>query len=178
MAGRGQYPDIPHTRQFRAWRKASLKPFFQLPYLTLPAVFRKNVHGSARHSTGEGIAHKCGAVHKDSAIRANDLCHPLSAGSGGQRHNPAGQRLAHTHDIWRYTGPLTGKITSCAPKARGDFIQNQEAVMLAAQFGQPGKIEGVVKPHATRALNNWLQNYRGNLLSLALKGQSGSFKAV
>ena len=150
---------------FKSFFKFLLNGFHAL----LPGRGGKQIKARAGRGAEEGIAHEGRPVHEHAAAFLRSrlfyaLCHAGGGEDGAACHHSARESLAHAHDIRRNAGPLAGEKLSCPPEARGDFVTDEQAAVLIAEFTQPFKIVRMVDPHAARALHNGLEDDGGYLV--------------
>ena len=81
---------------------------------------------------------------------------------GGKREVAAGQGFAQTHDVGHDVCVFAGKQLTRAPETGGDFVENQQHAVFAAQSLRPLQIFGRVKIHSARPLHDRLHNQRGD----------------
>src|SRR5690606_33109070 len=78
------------------------------------------------------------------------------------------QGFAHTHNVGTDVGMVTSKQFAGTAEAGGNFISDQEYIVLAAQFPYPAQIMRGVKAHAAGILRNRLENNRSDFLPMLL----------
>ena len=97
---------------------------------------------------------------------ADSLCHLTGGEGGGEGHGAAGQRFAETQNIRRNPRVLAGEQLTGSTKAGGDLIGDQQDALAIAHPADPPEPLGVVHPHAARALNNRLEDHRGDFMAV------------
>ena len=133
-------------------------------------LFLKQADGLQRRGAGQGIAHKGRPVHQGlGGVVAVKAVEHLPAGHSGRVADvAAGERLAQNQNVRLHQ--VGHKAVARAAEAGGHLIEDQQHVVLVAQFPRPLQKGDVVHTHTARALEQRLHNKAVQPLVAALKG--------
>jgi len=95
----------------------------------------------------------------------------------GQRHVAAGQSFADRHQIRCDSLMLAGEHLAGSAESGGDFIDNQEDVVLGAEFTHPLQIARRRGEHSRCGLHEWLDDEAGHFTVPVLEDLLNRVKA-
>ena len=85
---------------------------------------------------------------------------------GRQRQVAAGQRLADAHHVRRHPGVLGREERAGAAEPGRDLVEDEQHAVRVARLPQHPQVAGVVEAHPARALDDRLDDHRGQLVGL------------
>ncbi len=82
-----------------------------------------------------------------------------------QRHVAAGDPLGDAEEVRRHVLLLAGEHRPGAAESGRHLVADQQDPVVVAQFAHHPQVAGRVGDHPGRALNQWLDDHRGDLIS-------------
>ncbi len=169
---------VGHPGQPARGREPRAQPGLDRPDLGAPPALLQEPDRRDRDGGSERVAHERRPVHEhawptgsagsvDSAV-GDPAGDRRGAQRGGHRQVPAGQRLADAHDVGRDARVLGGEERTRPAEPGGDLVEHQQHVVGEAQLAQHVQVAGVVEAHAACALDDRLDDHRGQLVGVRL----------
>ena len=131
-------------------------------------VQRRQADGGGQRVAGVGVA----VIEGPAGGVGAEESPPNLVARQGRRHRQvaAGQALAQAQQIGADRFVLASEQLAGPAEPRGDFVGNQQNVVLARQLPHTAQVAGRVREHAGRALNQRLDHDRRQVLVMCVQG--------
>ena len=132
----------------------------------------EDVEAGDRRRAGERVAREGMAVEEAAAVlvlAGEAGVHALGRQRGGERQVAAGQPLAEAEEVRGDALLLAGEHRPGAPEPGCDLVADQQHVVDVAQLAHPAQEAGRLNADSRRALDQRLDDHRGDLLAVQLE---------
>ena len=126
-----------------------------------PAPGFDDAEAGVGHGTCQRVAHERGPVQQRTGpAGGNSRGHLSGAEHRGESHVPAGQGLAHAHDVRHHAGMIGREQLAGAAKAGGDLVEDEQQPVPVRRLPERRQAFGRVRVHAAGALEHRLDDDR------------------